>query len=62
MVFLPHCNKGAEDTYLLNREEIEEISGLLTGHFPLRYHLKHMRLFDEDQCIGSFAAVMPRNM
>lgn len=34
----------------LNKKDLSTITGLLTGHCPSRYHLKHLKLVQNDTC------------
>ena len=49
-VFLKHSKKRTEEILLLNKQEIRHLTGLLTGHCTLRYHLKKMGIADDDRC------------
>lgn len=48
--FITTSPKNAKGLLELSKNDLRQITGLLTGHCPLRYHLKKMGKVDDDNC------------
>ena len=48
--FINHSQNRAKELLSLSKPELKLITGFLTGHGPLRYHLKKMGLAETDTC------------
>jgi RNase H len=49
-LFIKYSPKYTKQLLELSRRELRMVTGLLTGHCPLRYHLKKMDLVENDIC------------
>lgn len=48
--FLTFSSRRTKSLLLLNKQDLRLLTGLLTGHCPLRYHLKKMGTIEDDNC------------
>lgn len=49
-IFLNHSNSYTEKVLDLSKTELKTITGALTGHCPVRYHLKKIGKVPDDKC------------
>ena len=49
-LFLKHSAKRTKQIITLSKQELRSLTGLLTGHCPLRYHLNNMGLAEDNRC------------
>lgn len=48
--FLSHSTSWTKKVLLLGKNELKKITGALTGHCPVNYHLKNIRKVESNSC------------